>query len=353
MSSRGLYALSDLHRVGPIGFNIERDLPLRAYTGYMTKWTFIAIGCNIIFFSGCWILPNSLLMGLFGMTCFCLWKMYKYKPVRWINGVTVLDNPFAHQHHKIDFEELGKQLAERQSTSTSWIRKEELLREHGYNVEMIDCAWTMIITHTIDSFLRTNQPTKIVVQTHRGGQGVLQNYYIKYHLEMYYSDSDQYIPKYSVPYNLVDGKPTKLPNPRNFEVGDVTVIFDNGYWPDTMKRRDDIAAHISVSLCGGLDPNIGSGTFIIPQHFSTLDVESEPHQYYSDVMNYSGSSNWLACTANYASVFNSTERFNRASAVCRYEASIEDIQHNTVRGTIAGITKIYVPEEGQQVNVVE
>lgn len=325
VSFRDLTKQCDDH---PIGFNIERDYALRKYDAHVHTH------------------PHSDT------------ENESYCTPKWVNGVVVLDNP--NKDHPIDWTELNKKMAEKQKDSDRWIRKEEMLGEYGYNVEQIDSLWLWIIANIVHILgyddTKEYKSRTIVVQTHRGNQGILQNHYIRHQLESFYcgfEDESQKCIRFSVKYETdsSSGKTKKLLNPEPLVVGNelvglqnVTIIFDNGYWPDCMKHRDNIDFHISISLCGGLDPSANPGTFIIPDRFSKLDVTSmeaanedcpEPFIYsYSSDTNLR---NWLV--ENFSN-FNQ-HLFEKCAEICWYNTISVDVKCPIPRiGTIATVDRL-------------
>jgi hypothetical protein len=210
--------------------------------------------------------------------------------------------------------------------------------------------WLWIIWSVIHKLAYTLSGGTIVVQTHRGGQGTLQNHYIRHHIwSLFTGDTSKQA--FNVKYELDDsGKPKKLINPLPLVIENkllgmnrVEIVFDNGYWSNNMRHRENVDYHISVSLCGGIDSNATSGTFIIPGRFTELNVERDPYEYRTS--DTTQPKNWLF--DNFAKI---TLDFEVCAKVCGYETIIGSPQPMLPRyGTIAHIDRLLSPTEDQKV----
>jgi len=180
----------------------------------------------------------------------------KNSKTKWVNMVTVLDNPLANGWD--NYNDISKDFK-----ANKFDRKEKNLVKYGYNVEMVDAVWLSIITYFIDDLKSKNG--RMCIQIHRNSQGVVQASYIIQQLKKYYNAENKNFEMIKLPLSI------KLEN--------ICIEFKNGFWPNDIKPSDDIDYHISIGLVIGLDKNIPTGKLLIPNQFSKMNTKCNPCEY--------------------------------------------------------------------------
>lgn len=230
---------------------------------------------------------------------------------KWVNMVAVLDNPFA-ESESLTFEQLTQKMLEAQMNSDMLIRKESLLRKEGYNVEKVDAVWLQVITFYIDLLEKTTGPKRICIQIHRGSQGIVQAHYLAYQLGVYYGQTTEKF------IGLPKNKKHKLPD--NINIRNIELQFTNGYWSEHIKPCEGADYHISIGLVIGLNPNIKSGTLLIPYEFTQLDIKQTPHIYRDRSESQIKCKNDLVQT--FQSIQKDADRFTRCADITGYEGKM-------------------------------
>lgn len=232
------------------------------------------------------------------------------KPLANISAIT--------EEHEQQLEEQRKKFGDNLPTGVDPIGplKEFIIDEFdvkGYFVNIL-----MVLTWYIDNAARlTNRSDpKIVVQTHRGSSGKIQNKIIQDYLVKYYGCSHD------------------------------NLQFTIGYKPNTLVAVEDADIHVSVSLIMGLNPSSNSGDIFIPTTWYKMDTDNNK-VYLDGPLNPSVENN---LSLHASAIFSDEERYRK----CCDAVGLEGPNKSTVHydGTICQITKIYEPLVTDKVEVM-
>lgn len=244
----------------------------------------------------------------------------------WVNLCTFLDFPLAEKKAKLHSAvDITKELRTISDVTTEWINHGDsyVLKEHiihEFHYKRNDYTILMILTWYIDhaSELTGKEHPIIVVHTHRGGSGVIQNGLLEEFLFEYYNDN--------VP---------------------VKIVFRVGYIKDTLIPIENVDIHISLSLIMGLNELYESGDILVPTRWTVLDTEAG--EWSSESIGPNVENHFTEELSR--NLFEDQERVERCSNITGYQS--HDGLRLSFGGHIAQIDKIYEPTMQELFRVVK